>query len=69
MAKMKKQEEVEEPEPEVEVHFLTEEGMVLLVLELMDKMELESVQKIAYKAYLLMAQEHALANMPVKGEA
>ena len=67
MAKMKKQEEVEEPE--VEVHFLTEEGMVLLVLELMDKMELESVQKIAYKAYLLMAQEHALANMPVKGEA
>ena len=67
MAKMKKQEEVEGPE--VEVHFLTEEGMVLLVLELMDKMELESVQKIAYKAYLLMAQEHALANMPVKGEA
>ena len=43
--------------------------MVFMILELMDKMDVGSVEQIAYKCYLLMAQEHALANMPTKGEA
>ena len=69
MAKKKKPEEPEVEEGGVQFHFFTEEDAVLLVLELMDKLALESVAKIGTKAYYVLAEAHALANMPVKGEA
>jgi len=68
MAKKKKLEE--EQEAEINAFFITrEDDALLLVLELMDRMDLESVAKIGTKAYYVLAEAHALANMPVKGEA